>query len=119
MHVFKGIHLLIDYYHVNSEQIENIAFVEQTLCNAINIAGFNLVRIIAEKYEPQGLSVIAMLKESHVSIHTYPENNSMFIDIFTCGDGVPEKINQLLQKSFNPQYIEITRIIRGTSKDTK
>jgi S-adenosylmethionine decarboxylase len=111
--MFKGTHLLLDYYYVDFEQIDNIDFVENALSSAISLAGFNLIRIISEKFEPNGLSVLALLKESHISIHTYPENNSMFIDIFTCGEGVPETINQLLCKSFKPQRVKLTKIIRG------
>lgn len=115
MHMFKGIHLILDYYNVDSERIDNIDFIVCSLCDAIDLAGFNLVKIVSQKYDPNGLSVIAMLKESHVSIHTYPENNSMFIDIFTCGEKIPETINQLLRKSFNPQRVELTRIVRGNA----
>jgi S-adenosylmethionine decarboxylase proenzyme len=113
--MFRGIHLIIDYYQVDSQRLDDIDFVIHSLCDAINSAKFNLIKIVSEKYEPHGLSIIALLKESHVSIHTYPENNSMFIDIFTCGEGIPEAISELLYKSFSPQRVEITKIIRGNA----
>ena len=118
MYMFRGIHLIIDYYNVNKDRINNIDFVERSLCDAINLSGYNLIKIVSEKFELHGLSVLALLKESHVSIHTYPENNSMFIDIFTCGERTPEKISQLLHKLFNPKQVKLTKIVRGNATNT-
>jgi S-adenosylmethionine decarboxylase len=46
----------------------------------------------AYKFDPQGVTSIAMLAESHISIHTWPEKNMAVCDVFTCGDkSTPEK----------------------------
>ena len=113
MYAFRGTHLLLDYYNVDPVVANDINYVEVALRNSIQEAGFTLINIVSSKFEPQGLSTVALLEESHVSIHTYPEKKSMFIDIFTCGDGVPDDINRLLSIAFKPHRINITKIIRG------
>jgi S-adenosylmethionine decarboxylase len=45
-----------------------------------------VLQIVSKRFEPQGVTVLALLSESHASIHTYPEVGAMFVDVFTCGD---------------------------------
>ena len=58
------------------------------------------INIISNKFEPQGVTAIALLAESHISIHTWPESNYSAVDIFTCGQNMmPELASQYLIES--------------------
>ena len=61
----------------------------------------------------QGISGVAVLAESHISVHTWPERNYMAFDIFMCGDTSPELAAEFLVKKFNPQRKKIKTIKRG------
>ena len=45
-----------------------------------------LLNISSHKFEPHGVTAVALLAESHISIHTWPENGMAVCDVFTCGD---------------------------------
>ena len=49
--------------------------------------------MISNKFEPQGVTAIALLAESHISIHTWPESNYSAVDIFTCGQNMKPEIS--------------------------
>jgi len=53
---------------------------------ALNMAGANILRVFGEKFQPQGVTLLALLAESHASIHTWPELGYAAIDLYTCGD---------------------------------
>ena len=53
---------------------------------AVRKTGAKVLQTVAHKFEPQGLSILSLLAESHASIHTYPEFGFCYLDIFTCGD---------------------------------
>ena len=50
------------------------------------LAKANILRIFGEKFEPQGVTLLALLSESHASIHTWPEIGYAAVDLYTCGD---------------------------------
>lgn len=58
--------------------------------NAAEASGASVVRTIYKKFVPQGVTVLSLLEESHISIHTWPEKGEAAVDIFTCGDAMPK-----------------------------
>jgi len=58
--------------------------------NAAEASGASVVRTIYKKFIPQGVTVLSLLEESHISIHTWPEKGEAAVDIFTCGDAMPK-----------------------------
>jgi len=56
------------------------------LANASNLAESTLLNISSYKFDPHGVTAVALLAESHISIHTWPENGMAVCDVFTCGD---------------------------------
>ena len=70
------------------------------LNRAAKLANATVLNLISNKFEPQGVTAIALLAESHISIHTWPESNYSAVDIFTCGQNMmPEQASQYLIKS--------------------
>jgi S-adenosylmethionine decarboxylase len=109
---FAGRHLIVDLW--GCQQLDNLSFIEQTLRDATDIAGATLLHLHLHHFTPNGgVSGVAVLAESHISIHSWPERDYAALDIFMCGNTQPEKAVALLQQRFQPQRSEITTHLRG------
>ena len=90
-------HLLLELYRCNYEKLNDESFLRCTLNKAAKLAKATVLNLISNKFEPQGVTAIALLAESHISIHTWPESNYSAVDIFTCGQNMmPELASQYL-----------------------
>ena len=93
-------HLLLELYRCDHEKLNDESFLRCTLNRASKLANATVLNLISNKFEPQGVTAIALLAESHISIHTWPESNYSAVDIFTCGQNMmPELASQYLIKS--------------------
>ena len=61
-------------------------FIRDCMYNASKHCNSKLLALHSHKFEPQGVTAVAMLAESHISIHTWPERGAAVCDVFTCGD---------------------------------
>ena len=97
-------HILFTLKGCNVELMEDIDYMRLMLYNAAKECNSTLLNLLVHKFEPQGFTGIAMLAESHISIHTWPEKGMAVCDAFTCGDHTtPEKgveyMKEMLQAS--------------------
>jgi len=93
-------HLLLELYRCNREKLNDESFLRCILNSAAKLANATVLNLISNKFEPQGVTAIALLAESHISIHTWPESNYSAVDIFTCGQNMmPELASQYLIES--------------------
>lgn len=111
---FEGIHILGELYGVDREVLNNLDMLENTLSLGIKRANLTSHGTLIKKFIPEGITIIALLSESHISFHTYPEHNCLFFDIFTCGYPCKsnEVLNQLLD-DLKPKRKNIKEIKRG------
>ena len=90
-------HLLLELYKCDYEKLNDESFLRCSLSRAAKLARATILNLISNKFEPQGVTAIALLAESHISIHTWPESNYSAVDIFTCGQNMlPELASQYL-----------------------
>ena len=90
-------HLLLELYRCDYEKLNDESFLRCTLNRAAKLAKATVLNLISNKFEPQGVTAIALLAESHISIHTWPESNYSAVDIFTCGRNMlPELASKYL-----------------------
>ena len=90
-------HLLLELYKCDFEKLNDESFLRCSLNRAAKLAKATVLNLISNKFEPQGVTAIALLAESHISIHTWPESNYSAVDIFTCGQNMlPELASQYL-----------------------
>ena len=90
-------HLLLELYRCDCEKLNDESFLRCILNRASKLANATVLNLISNKFEPQGVTAIALLAESHISIHTWPESNYSAVDIFTCGQNMmPELASQYL-----------------------
>ena len=78
-------------------------------------AGVTICDVVHKKFEPQGVTVLALLSESHASIHTYPESGDIFVDVFTCGTCEPHKAVAVLKRAFEPSAVQLNELKRGVT----
>ena len=96
----QGKHLLLELYGCDYVKLNDESFLRCTLNKAAKLAKATVLNLISNKFEPQGVTAIALLAESHISIHTWPESNYSAVDIFTCGQNMmPEIASQYLIES--------------------
>ena len=92
-------HLLLELYRCDYEKLNDESFLRCALNRAAKLAQATVLNLISNKFEPQGVTVIALLAESHISIHTWPESDYAAVDIFTCGKNMnPVLASQYLTK---------------------
>ena len=89
---FQGNHLLLELYGCNREKLNDELYLRCQLNNAAKLAKASVLNIVSNKFEPFGVTAIALLAESHLSIHTWPESRYSAIDIFTCGRNMKPKL---------------------------
>ena len=90
-------HFLLELYRCDCEKLNDESFLRCILNRAAKLANATVLNLISNKFEPQGVTAIALLAESHMSIHTWPESNYSAVDIFTCGQNMlPELACQYL-----------------------
>ncbi len=106
-----GAHLIIDLY--DAERLDDLAHVEQALRTCVEEAGATLLHIHLHPFEPEGVSGVAVLAESHISVHTWPEAGYAAFDVFMCGDAQPEKCVEVLRQAFNPGKTAVSELLRG------
>lgn len=109
-----GKHLTVDMYGCGFAVLDDMDFVKNAMLTAVREANMTLLNFSAHKFEPQGLTALALLAESHMSIHTYPELGYAAVDVFTCGDhSRPDKAVAILKQFLKPEKTKTTNIRRG------
>lgn len=81
---FIGKHGLFTLRNVNPEHLKNIEIVRKKLWSVAKECDLNIVSESGHQFEPFGVTYVFVLAESHLSIHTYPENGNAYLDLFTC-----------------------------------
>lgn len=109
---FAGTHLLLDFF--GAQRLDDLELMECALRGAVEAAGATLLHIHLHHFTPNGgISGVAVLAESHISVHTWPERDYAAFDIFMCGDARPELGAEVLREKFTPTRIEILEQKRG------
>ena len=107
-----GAHLIIDLY--DADKLDDLELIEQTLRKCVEVAGATLLHIHLHPFESSGgVSGVAVLAESHISIHTWPELRYAALDIFMCGQARPERCIEVLLEAFAPRRVAIEELLRG------
>ncbi|MEQ9144020.1 MAG: adenosylmethionine decarboxylase [Parvibaculaceae bacterium] len=109
---FAGTHLIVDL--VNASRLDDIAHIDLTLRECVEVAGATLLHIHLHHFTPNGgVSGVAVLAESHISIHTWPEVGYAALDVFMCGDARPELALDVLRSAFGPEELRVDELRRG------
>lgn len=112
-----GKHILLDISYTAGNEMEflltnPITFVD-ILYRAAEIAGATVLRKTYHIFDNGAFTAILLLSESHISVHTWPENGSAALDIYTCGDVMPEIASAYIKEYIKPDKINESVILRG------
>jgi len=109
---YAGSHLIIDLWE--AEGLNDRDRIEQALIDAVKEAGATLLHIHLHTFtDGGGISGVAVLAESHISVHTWPEKGYAAFDVFMCGDAQPRKAMDVFKRAFNPGRIVVGEHKRG------
>ncbi len=109
---FAGTHLLIDLW--DAHRLDDTDHVEQALRDAAAACGATVLHVHLHAFEPSGgVSGVAVLAESHISIHTWPERAYAALDIFMCGRCNPHDALPVLRAAFRPGSVQLNESKRG------
>jgi len=103
---FAGTHLIIDLW--DAHRLDDLGLMEKTLRRCVDESGATLLHIHLHHFTPNGgISGVAVLAESHISVHTWPERGYAAFDVFMCGEAEPEKSIPVLKDAFQPATINL------------
>jgi S-adenosylmethionine decarboxylase len=114
-HAPIGKHSILELYHCCPQKLDDEPFLRSTITNAVQLAGATLLQLISHRFEPQGVTGLALLAESHLSIHTWPESGYAAVDVFTCGDHtMPELACHELVRALDAGRYNLRSFLRET-----
>ncbi len=110
---FAGQHLLIDLF--GARRLDDLEHVERTLKRCVEAAGATLLHIHLHHLKPTGgVTGVAVLAESHISIHSWPETGYAALDVFMSGDADPQLAVPVLKEAFEADDVVVKTHLRGT-----
>lgn len=112
-----GKHLILEIWGCNPEQLKNVEEMSNLLRKIARKCNMQVLGEVSTKFvaKGEGCSVVLLLAESHISVHTWPEHGYAAIDIFTCGRKDPIEALGVIKEFLNPSQVCILRMKRGTS----
>ena len=109
--IFAGTHLIIEV--VNGNGLDDEGLIETAFRRCVDECGATLLHIHTHKFSPQGVSVVAILAESHIYVHTWTEIRYGSFDVFMCGDAQPWNAGAVLEEIFETGEVRVLEILRG------
>ena len=108
-----GRHYLVDLKGCDPEPIKRVEPTREILLRAVEDCGATLVDQCFHQYEPFGVSGVVLIAESHFSVHTWPENSFVGVDIFTCGEMDAEVAIDVMRDAFRAREVDVKMLVRG------
>ena len=110
-----GKHCILELYGCPSDALNDRDLIVNALRQAAERAGATWMGEVAHKFEPQGVTALGLLAESHISIHTWPEIGYAAADVFTCGSSCdPVLACELLAELMGADRHTMTTLPRAT-----
>ena len=106
-----GVHLIVDLH--GAQRLDDIEHIEATLRRCVEASRATLLHIHLHHFHPSGVSGVAVLAESHISIHTWPESGFAALDVFMCGSADPDACIPVLREAFSAKRVGVNELLRG------
>ncbi|MFW6255953.1 MAG: adenosylmethionine decarboxylase [Candidatus Sumerlaeota bacterium] len=109
---YAGVHLIVELWQCN--YLTDATKIRSIILDAVNACGATLLSMDLHVFSPNGgVSGVAVLQESHISIHTWPEYEYAAMDIFVCGTLDPYEAIPVLKDGFQPGKVQVVEMKRG------
>ena len=114
----QGSHIILDLHSCNTEKLDDADYIKDVLEKAAVEAKANIIQTIMHRYQPQGVTGVCLVAESHLSIHTWPEHGFAAVDIFMCGkEGFPEKARAYIRTALEGKEGYVIALPRGENSN--
>ncbi len=111
-----GTHLVLELW--GCENLNSPETVEQALRDVVEATGVTLLDLRVYPFQPIGVTGVAIVAESHIMIHTWPEHGYAAVDVFTCGEERDLKSAvEVIRGYFKPERVQMMHIVRGIVVD--
>lgn len=109
-----GHQILAELHDCNKDYLDEIEKCREIMVGAAQAAHAEIRETVFHKFEPQGVSGVVVISESHLTIHTWPELGYAAVDVFTCGETVdPWDAIEHIVLEFDAEYVTVLDINRG------
>jgi S-adenosylmethionine decarboxylase len=113
-----GQHVIIEFWGCN-DGINDADLMRTAMIDAVRAANATLLDINVHTFSPHGVTGVAVLSESHLSVHSWPEYGYLAADVFTCGTTTkPIAAAEVLRRYFEPERVELQELPRGILSKT-
>lgn len=113
MHTTLGRHLLVEYHGCDAAILNDTTKLEELMKRAASASNATVVQSVSHRFSPQGVTVVLVLEESHLSIHTWPEAGYAAVDFYTCGECDPTDAHRVLFEGLKSESAELALMHRG------
>ncbi len=116
-----GKHVYGNMYGLNELQITDVDFLTKTVLGSAKIGEMHIVELVTKKFQGYnnvagGVSIIALIEESHIALHTWPESSYATVDIYSCGEkSKPEAAYKYIMEKLSPKKQKFFSVDRGNS----
>ncbi|MDY6931871.1 MAG: adenosylmethionine decarboxylase [Halobacteriota archaeon] len=83
------------------EKLENLELIEGIIGRAAEFLDLTVLKTISHKFSPLGLTSVSLLAESHIAVHTYPEESAIFVDVMSCGKRDAMKVFDMMEEGLD------------------
>lgn len=109
-----GVEVLIEFFDCDKSVISSVRQIETIMAEAARATKSHIVDLIFHTFKPHGVSGVVVIKESHLTIHTWPEFGYACADIFTCGKrALPWRAYKVLAKKLKAKKVSVMELKRG------
>ena len=113
----RGTHFIVEAAGCSKEILSDPKRIEEIFINAAKHAKMTVKASHFFRFSPTGVSGAVIVAESHISIHTWPEEGYAAIDVYTCGESDPEKAVDYILQALGAKYAHVSEIHRGIPED--
>lgn len=113
----EGIHILVDLWGARKEDLDDLNLLQNIMKTGIIKSGATIVSVQSKQFQPNGVTILILLEESHYSIHTYPDRGFAAVDCFTCGSINPQVAIDILVDELQPKKIYERFLKRGNEQN--
>lgn len=112
-----GRHLLVEFAGCDAKKLNDLPFIKHVLLETARRCRATIVDTVFHKFNPNGVSGVVVIAESHISIHTWPEYGYAAVDIFSCGKGLRTRLGmKFLARELGCESPRIKELRRGNLK---
>lgn len=109
-----GRHVIAELWGCKTYLLDNLEMTEKIMVDAAIEAGADIREVTFHKFNPQGISGVVVISESHLTIHTFPEHGYASVDVYTCGETIdPNVAARAIAEYFQAETIDSIEIPRG------